>query len=73
MGIKREELATGCIAKAADDEPVFVLRAQDITAPAVVRTWCEFAVLAGCAPEKIREARALALQMEQWPNRKMPD
>lgn len=39
MAIKSEELKSGCIAKAADDEPVFVLRAQDKTAPYVVKMW----------------------------------
>lgn len=29
----------GCLGKAADDEPVFVLRGQDITMPRVVHFW----------------------------------
>lgn len=38
---KLEELKHGCIAKAADDELVFVLRAQDAIAPATIRFWAE--------------------------------
>lgn len=62
-----------CLQKAADDEPIFVLRAQDRLAPAVVRMWCEMAELMGVAPEKTREARNLAIRMEAWPTRKYPD
>lgn len=36
---KLEELKHGCMAKAADDELVFVLRAQDVFAPQVVEAW----------------------------------
>lgn len=35
MALKGE----GCLGKAADDEPVFVLRARDIYAPSAVRAW----------------------------------
>jgi hypothetical protein len=71
--LKRHEARHGCFAKAADDEPLFALRAQDALAPALVRMWCELAVLHGCPPEKLAEARQLALAMERWPNRKFPD
>jgi hypothetical protein len=54
-------------------EPTFTLRAQDILAPAIVRAWCEMAVLIGAPPEKVREARAIALAMERWRYRKVPD
>lgn len=73
MAIKSEELVRGCIAKASDDEPVFVLRAQDLLAPQLVRLWAERADLHGCGPEKVEEAYKLADAMERWPNRKFPD
>jgi ATP-dependent Clp protease ATP-binding subunit ClpX len=57
----------------APNEPIFTLRAQDLLAPAIIRAWCELAVLASVPPDKIREAREIALQMEQWPKRKVPD
>lgn len=73
-----------CLQKAADDEPIFVLRAQDLLAPGVVRHWAELYCItqhgsehlltAGdCTDPKVREALALADKMEQWPTRKLPD
>lgn len=62
----------------AAEEPVFALRAQDVLAPVLVRTWADLAALHGCPPEKIREAREIALAMERWQQRyptrtKLPD
>ena len=74
MAIKREELVSGCIAKAADDEPVFVLRAQDKLAPDLVREWAHQAGLfLGAQHPKVIESLKLADLMEQWPTRKYPD
>ena len=74
MAIKREELVSGCIAKAADDEPVFVLRAQDMLAPDIVREWAKRAAyLLGPNHPKVQESLKLASLMEQWPTRKYPD
>lgn len=38
---KAETIATvtSCLGRAADDEPIFVLRANDENAPAIVCTW----------------------------------
>ena len=40
--VKRDELAdpASCLNRAADDEPLFVLRASDPLAVNVVRDWC---------------------------------
>jgi len=73
MATKREELENGCFAKAADNEPIFVLRAQDRLAPALVREWAVQAEERGCPAPKVAEARALADKMENWVNRKNPD
>lgn len=78
MATKQEELematrGTGCLGKAADDEPVFVLRAQDRLAPALVRAWANLAHRHGCSELKVAEARALAARMDAWPSRKFPD
>lgn len=73
MATKREELKNGCFAKAADDEPIFVLRAQDMLAPALVRQWAVQAEERGCPAAKIAEARALADKMDNWAKRKNPD
>ena len=61
------ELKTGCMAKAFDEEPTFVLLARDIAAPAVIREWCRLRCLHGKnAPHdgQITEALALANLME---------
>lgn len=81
MSIKKQELIDGCFAKAADDEPLFVLRGQDKLAPGIVRFWAMqyrqqhlLNETAGIAwVEKYGEAMRLADAMEQWPTRKMPD
>lgn len=64
-----------CLIKAADDEPIFVLRAQDALAGQTVRFW---AIRlreenGGIASPKVVEAFALAAQMDAWPTRKIPD
>jgi len=71
--IKRDELAdpTSCINKAADDEPVFVLRASDALAPIVVRLWADLAALHGCGFEKFRSAQRLADQMTIYAKQKL--
>lgn len=90
MGTKKEELesTTGCLAKAADDEPIFVLRAQDTTAPNAVRAWVSGVIdqhrpLPGAVlaydPKlnaKLKEALNLADRMEAWQREhgcKVPD
>lgn len=75
MAKKYEELSNpaSCFNKAAPDEPIFILRAQDMTAPEAVRFWVHFARLLGMRPEKLAEAEELAKQMEAWPRRKVPD
>lgn len=64
-----------CLDKVADDEPIFVLRAQDITAPDVVRFWIRNALDQGAHidPEKLTHAWACIDAMEAWPMRKLPD
>ncbi len=73
MGIKRIEAESGCFSKAHPDEPLFVLRAQDALAPNIVRSWASLAEQQGTPPEKVREARELADQMEAWHTTKIPD
>lgn len=78
MATKKETLeqaarGEGCLGKAADDEPVFVLRAQDVLAAGRVDDWADHAELQGSPPEKVAEARQLAEKMRAWPSRKLPD
>jgi ribosomal protein L7Ae-like RNA K-turn-binding protein len=65
--------ANKCLQKVATDEPIFVLRAQDILAPEVVRAWARQAKEHGTPAVKVHEALALADAMERWPTRKYPD
>jgi len=58
--------------KARNDEMLFVLRAQDISAPLAVIKWIEINFL-NCNDEKLREAFECALEMKKHSNRKQPD
>jgi len=78
MATKKEVLeqaarGEGCLGRAADDEPVFVLRAQDMLSPEIIDEWAERAEQACCLAAKVAEARELANQMVHWPGRKLPD
>jgi len=70
MATKHNSVTLG---KAQDDEPIFVLRAQDRLAPELVRRWADEAERAGCSSAKVIEARTVADAMERWPSRKLPD
>ena len=73
--IKSQEIiiTNSCLNKAADDEPIFVLRGHDKLAPVVVRLWADLALLHGCSGTKITEAMQLAHLMDEWHTRKWPD
>ena len=84
--LKKEELnllavGQGCLGKAADDEPIFTLRGQDLLAAQLVRDWADLlevrAIATGSMTKerklKIDEARELARMMDAWPTRKLPD
>ncbi len=61
------------MAKHLAHEPVFVLRGQDKFAPVLIRLWANLAEMGGCRKEKVHSARLIADEMEQWPDRKLPD
>jgi hypothetical protein len=78
MATAKEERAKaargeGCLGKAADDEPVFILRGQDKFAPWLVRLWAVLACIGGASRAKVAEAFKLAAAMRAWPIRKRPD
>lgn len=78
MGIAKNERALayagkGCLGKAADDEPVFILRGQDILAADLVELWALRAKAYGCDIDKVQEALNLASAMRAWPIQKYPD
>jgi hypothetical protein len=68
--LKGDELVnpSSCFNKADNFEPIFVLRAKDICAPAAVVTWANSAK-GHHEPEKIEEALRLAIQMAEWRHR----
>lgn len=56
-----------------DDEPVFLVRGQDVVGAATVRAWADMAEDAGSAPEIVRIAREHAEKMAAWPKKKVAD
>jgi hypothetical protein len=61
------------LAKAADDEPIFVLRASDSLAVETVRHWAAHALVKGVPATKVQDALDVASAMAEWPNKKLPD
>lgn len=66
MATKAEAMKRGCLVNAAPDEPVFILRAQDLVAPAAVRAWAEYARRAGTPEAKCKAAEKVAADMDAW-------
>lgn len=67
------KLSNTSLAKAADDEPIFVLRATDPLAAETVRHWAAHALYRGVSPIKVQAALDLADEMHAWPTKKLPD
>lgn len=61
------------LASSDNREPFFVIRAQDVFSAHLVDAWCDLAVSARVPPEKVRNARACAIAMRNWPTKKVPD
>jgi hypothetical protein len=55
------------------DEPVFLLRGQDVNAEETVRFWAHLARESGADEETVRSALAQADRMRDWPRKKVPD
>ncbi len=78
---KRETLEAaakgeGCLGRAADDEPVFVLRAKDVLAAFAVNEWVQRARFEGVNKDKITAAVDDISAMLDWQERngtKLPD
>lgn len=74
--LKRDEIGTAvsCLNKAAEDEPLFVLRANDETAPGVVMAWAtDYKAAKGgwfnmseLQQQKYNEACKIASDMRIW-------
>lgn len=61
-----KEKGVPCYDKAAPDEPIFVLRGVDPSAPEAVRAWARQAQLDGHRPEKVEGALQDADDIEHW-------
>lgn len=74
--LKKDEIANpnSCLNRAQDDEPIFVLKASDASAPTVIVEWCSHyherhrkaKTLTKERLAKESEALKLARQMEAW-------
>lgn len=62
-----------CLGKVKPDEPIFVLRGQDMLAEGLVRDWTAMAYSHGLGDQKREHALKIADEMHEWPNRKYPD
>lgn len=82
--IKKDELANpcSCLNRAHDDEPIFVLRAQDRFASDIILAWADMyrhhhAPQGNWRSEEHRmkhnEAIDIVDQFERWRERKIPD
>lgn len=71
MGTKKNPGKFDCLAKIGDDEPFFVLRAQDMSAPGLIDAWVT-KNKNSVSPDKLKEARDLAENMRLWKGRRAP-
>lgn len=56
----------GLLDKIGDDEPIFILRAQDIVAAAIVDEWAKVALMQGSPSEKVYGAIQVATDIRAW-------
>ena len=55
------------------DEPVFLIRAQDVVSGDALRAWADLNDAAGGDPESSRLSREHAARMDAWPKKKLAD
>lgn len=74
MAIKHDELKNpqSTLGKAFEDEPLFILRGQDVTSPRVILHWMA-KNFESVTEAKLRDAFEIALAMKKWPRRKQSD
>ena len=68
-----EEQREAGVVPIPDEEPVFLLRAQDKTAATLVSQWAVWNEPEGVAPDLIQAAREHAVLMREWPKQKVAD
>lgn len=75
MGTKNQPAPFDCYANAEADEPMFVLLARDVAAPAAIVQWAKERVSAGknsWADSQIAEALDCAEAMHAWREERRP-
>lgn len=55
------------------DEPVFLVRGQDVLGGETVRAWIKLAEAMGVSPEVLRIVNQHAIRMDDWEIKKVPD
>ena len=75
MAIKRDEIAdpNSCLNRAADDEPIFVLRGKDPLFAKIVEEWAARSALAGLHDDRFREAFRYAQWARIWRKEHFPN
>lgn len=70
--INNNKYNSPCLEKADANEPIFVLRGQDISSPPTILRWMadNFESL---PEEKLQDAFETVMQMKNWERRKKPD
>jgi hypothetical protein len=66
VGTKNNPGNFDCYTNAEPDEPMFILLARDIGAPALVDAWAAERERAGEDPTKVKEAQDCADAMRRW-------
>jgi len=69
----QEIVTNGTVRKIPADEPVFLIRGQDVVAGDAVRAWADLAEKAGANPDIVQVARDHAAKMDAWAKKKVPD
>ena len=74
MGTKSDPGEFDCYKKAADDEPIFILRANDPLSPKLVRKWVTMSIgkKRHTRPNILKwmEAMNIAKEMKKWKRQK---
>lgn len=52
--------------KIGEDEPVFLIRAKDMTSVATLNFWASYAEAQGANPDIVEKAKKQALAMIEW-------
>ena len=72
-GVENPDLIPNGSTPIGEKEPVFILRAQDKTASAVVRYWAALNSYEGGDSNAVQLALAQAVRMDEWPIKKWAD